>query len=90
MADESHRSDSSSESNGTAHERSAADNIRDLTAASKQLLEAGKQMTDNLGELSQRVEHASEIGSQVIKSPWLIVAGAIAAGALLLIFSRKR
>ncbi len=78
---------------GTATEatdhRSATENIRELTEASKQLFEAGKQMTDNLTELSQRVEHATNVGSQVLKSPWLLAGGAVAAGVLILLISRK-
>lgn len=88
MVNESHGSNPSNESNGSS-QRSTAENIRELTAASKQLLEAGRQMTDNLTELSQRVEHAGTIGSQILKSPWLVVGGTITAGILLLVFSRK-
>jgi hypothetical protein len=73
----------------TAERRSATDNIREITEASRQLFEAGKQMTDNLSELSRRVDSAAMAGSQVLKSPWLIAGGAVAAGALILLFSRK-
>jgi hypothetical protein len=73
-----------------ASEKSATDNIRELTEASKHLFEAGKQMTDNLSELSERVEHAKNASSQVLKSPWLVAAGAFAAGALILLISRGR
>lgn len=73
-----------------AQNRSVADNIRDLTESSKQLLEAGKQMTDNLSELSQRVEHASEVSSRVVKSPWMVAGAAIAAGAIIVALSRKK
>lgn len=73
----------------SAGHRSAADNVRELTDASKQLLEAGKQMTDNLSELSERVEHAKNAGSDLLKSPWLVVTGAIAAGLLILAVSRR-
>lgn len=78
-----------SESEKAEQSRSAADNIRELTAASKQLLQAGKQMTDNLSELSERVEHASTMGAQILKSPWLIVAGALIAGTVMLVVARK-
>ncbi len=90
MPDESNRSDSSPQSSSSSQDRSAVDNIRDLTAASKQLVEAGKQITENLTQLSQRAEHASDIGSQVLKSPWLLVAGALTAGTFLILLSRKR
>jgi len=70
-------------------ERSATDNIRELSEASKQLFEAGKQLTDNLAELSDRVEHASEVGSNLLKSPWLIVGGSVLAGLLLITLAKK-
>lgn len=89
MADEQKDQSGTSATTQTAEPRSATDNIRDITEASKQLFEAGKQMTDNLAELSRRVDHATNIGSEVLKSPWLIAGGAVAAGALILLFSRK-
>ncbi|HWF46218.1 MAG TPA: hypothetical protein VG168_04365 [Bryobacteraceae bacterium] len=73
-----------------AQNRSMTDNIRELTESSKQLLDAGKQVTDNLSELSQRVEHAGEVSTRVLKSPWMIAGAAIAAGALIVAFSRDR
>ncbi|HEX4227089.1 MAG TPA: hypothetical protein VHZ07_00355 [Bryobacteraceae bacterium] len=73
-----------------APSRSVADNIRELTESSKQLLDAGKQVTDNLSELSQRMEHASAVSSRVFKNPWMIAGAAIAAGALIVAFSRNR
>ena len=74
----------------SASNRSITDNIRELTASSKQLLDAGKQMTDNLGELSRRVEHASDVSSRVFKNPWMIAGAAIAAGTLVIAFSKKK
>jgi hypothetical protein len=72
-----------------AGNRSAADNIRELTDASKQLFEAGKQMTENLNELSGRVEHATNVASRIATSPWLLAGGAIAVGLLFILSSRK-
>lgn len=73
----------------SSENRSVADNIKQVTEASKQLLAAGKQMTENLSELSERVENATNLGSQIAKSPWFLVGGAIAAGLLLIVFSNK-
>jgi hypothetical protein len=73
-----------------AQNQSAADNIRELTDASKQLLEAGQRMTENLSELSHRLEHAKNVSSEMLRSPWLIAGAAFAAGALILLISRKR
>ena len=90
MAEQSDETPSvtSSESNGRA--RSATDNLRQLTEASKQLFEAGKQITESLSQLSQRVEHASDVSSQVLTSPWLIAAGAVVAGTAIIMLSRRR
>lgn len=74
----------------TGPDKSATDNIREVTEASKQLLHASQQMTDNLAELSQRAQRATHVGAQVARSPWLIVAAAIAGGTLLITLSRKR
>jgi hypothetical protein len=78
------------QTDGNAQNRSMADNIRELTESSKQLLDAGKQLADNLSELSQRVEHASDVSARVLKSPWVIAGAAIAAGTLILAFSRHK
>lgn len=57
-----------------AENRSATDNVRELTEASKQLFAAGEKLTSNLTELEDRVEHAldwrSRMGEHV-----LLVAG---------------
>lgn len=70
-------------------DRSIGENIRELTEASKQLLDAGKKMSDNLSELTDRVEHAKNLGSDLIKSPWLIVAASVIAGSILVAISRR-
>jgi len=75
------------ESSGKAG--STADNIRQLTDASRQLFHAGEQITENLSALSDRVEHASNVGSQILRSPWLVAGGAIVAGTLMIALSRN-
>ena len=77
------------EEDSNATHRSAAENIRQLTDASKQLFEAGKQMTESLSELSRRVEHASDVGYRVLTSPLLFAGAAVAAGVMVLVFARK-
>jgi hypothetical protein len=89
MADEATNGHSSGTASEPSQHRSATENIRELTEASKQLLQAGKQMSENLSELSERVEHAKNVGSQILKSPWLLAGGAVAAGALVLLMSRR-
>lgn len=89
MADQTTHEDASND-DANGQQRSATDNLRELTEASKQLLEAGKQMTENLTELSGRVEHAKNVGSQVLKSPWLVAGGAVAAGLVVLLISRHQ
>ncbi|MBV8071181.1 MAG: hypothetical protein JO270_14830 [Acidobacteriaceae bacterium] len=70
--------------------RSAGDNIKDLTQASKQIFEAGQQLVTNLNELQQRVKHATDWRSQLSEKPWLIAVGALVAGvAGWRFFSRK-
>ncbi|HEX4771982.1 MAG TPA: hypothetical protein VH351_14185 [Bryobacteraceae bacterium] len=68
---------------------SAADNIRELTEASKQLIDAGKQMSDSLSELSNRVEHARDVGKSIATSPWLFVGMAVAVGTGLIVFGGR-
>lgn len=58
--------------------RSATDNIREVAQASETLVKAGKQLKDNLGELSERVENVTERTSDFLKSPWLMLT--VAAG----------
>jgi hypothetical protein len=75
------------ETGGQTH--STVENLRELTAASKQLFEAGKQMTDNLTELSNRVEHATTVGSNILQNPLFLAGTAAVAGALFIAFSRR-
>jgi len=90
MAEQSHETPAlgSAESNGRT--RSATDSIRQLTEASRQLLDAGKQITESLSELTQHVERATDVSSRVLTSPWLIGAGAVLAGTIVIMFSRRR
>ena len=78
------------EHSAQTEQRSVAENIRELTDASKQLFEAGRQMTENLSELSERVERAKTIGSRVATSPWLLAGGAIAVGLVFILTSRNK
>jgi ElaB/YqjD/DUF883 family membrane-anchored ribosome-binding protein len=59
-------------------DRSATDNIREVAQASETLLKAGKQLKDNLSELGDRVENATERTTNFLKSPWLMLT--VAAG----------
>ena len=70
--------------------KTTADNIKELTQASKDLLHAGQQITDNLRELSDRAEHAAHLGERIARSPWFLSVAAIAGGILVLALSRKR
>ena len=90
MLDKLHTDRDADRAATTGPTRSTTDNIRELTDASKQLFEAGKQMTESLSDISNRVEHASDVGSQVLRSPWLLAGSAFLAGLLVLAFSRKR
>lgn len=72
-----------------ADERSTTENIKDLANASKQLLDSGRQVKDNLGELSERIEHASDVGTQIFKSPWFLAGSAVLAGTLLITLGRR-
>lgn len=54
--------------------RSATDNVRELTDASKQLFAAGEKLTSNLTELEERVEHALDWRSR-LGAHALLVAG---------------
>jgi methyl-accepting chemotaxis protein len=71
-------------------DRSISDNVSQLAQSSKQMLDAGEQIAENLNELTQRVERASDRTSQIVKSPWLIAGIAFAAGALILTFSKHQ
>jgi hypothetical protein len=68
---------------------STVENLRELTAASKQLFEAGKQMTNNLTELSNRVEHVTSVGSNILKNPLFLAGAAVFVGVLFVAFSRR-
>lgn len=89
MAEQSHPTAATDFAESGGRSRSATDNIRQLTEASKQLFEAGKQITESLSQLTRRVERATDVSSQVLTSPWLIVAGAVIAGTAIIMFSRK-
>lgn len=56
----------------------------------KELFDAGKQIADDVDHLIQRVERASNLSSRLVKSPWVLVAGAVAAGAVLLRVSMRK
>ena len=60
--------------------RSASDNIKELTQAGRQIFEAGQQLVRNLNELQQRVEHATDLKSQLTERPWLIALVALIGG----------
>ncbi len=76
-------------SNTATEDRSVTDNIKELTTASKELLDAGKKMADNLSEITEKVEHAKNVGSDALKSPWVLVAASIFVGVLLVTFSGR-
>lgn len=63
--------------------RSATDNIREVTEASKQLFAAGEQLTTNLTELEKRVEHALDWRSKLGDHALLLTGLGIAGVALL-------
>ncbi len=63
--------------------RSATDNVRELTQASKQLFAAGERLTSNLTELEQRVEHALDWRSRLGEHALLVTGLGIAGLALL-------
>ncbi len=63
--------------------RSATDNVRELTQASKQLFAAGERLTTNLTELEERVEHALDWRSKLGDHALLITGLGIAGFALL-------
>lgn len=60
--------------------RSASDNIKEVTQAGKQIFAAGQQLVKNLNELQRRVEHATDLRSQLSERPWLIAVLALAGG----------
>jgi hypothetical protein len=63
--------------------RSATENIRELTDASRQLFAAGEQMTSNLNELEQRVERALDWRSRLGDHALLLAGVGLAASVLL-------
>ncbi len=62
--------------------RSATQNIRELAESSKQLFAAGEKLTENLTELEQKVEHATDLSYQISSRPWLVPVVAVAGGVL--------
>ncbi|HSU33924.1 MAG TPA: hypothetical protein VLJ11_22040 [Bryobacteraceae bacterium] len=63
--------------------RSATENIRELTDASKKLFAAGEQLTNNLNELEQRVEHALDWRSRLGDHALLLAGVGLAVSVLL-------
>ena len=63
--------------------RSATENIRELTDASRKLFAAGEQMTSNLNELEQRVERALDWRSRLGDHALLLAGVGLAASVLL-------
>jgi hypothetical protein len=63
--------------------RSATENIRELTDASRQLFAAGEQMTSNLNELEQRVERVLDWRSRLGDHALLLAGVGLAASVLL-------
>jgi len=63
--------------------RSATENIRELTDASRQLFAAGERMTSNLNELEQRVERALDWRSRLGDHALLLAGIGLAASVLL-------
>jgi acyl-[acyl carrier protein]--UDP-N-acetylglucosamine O-acyltransferase len=90
MAEQSQETAALGSADSHGQTRSAAEHIRQLTEASKQLFDAGKQITESLSQLTRRAEHASDVGSQVLTSPWLIAAGAVIAGTAVILLSKRR
>jgi Ser-tRNA(Ala) deacylase AlaX len=79
------------ENGGETSTRSTTDNIREVTEAAKQLYNAGEQLKENLGELKEKAQHATDVQYQLRERPWLLPIVAVSAGILgWLIFSRKR
>jgi methyl-accepting chemotaxis protein len=75
---------------GSDASRSIGDNLRELAESSQQLFDAGKQITGNLNEITQRVERASNRTSEVLTSPWLFAGVTITAAILILSFSKHK
>jgi hypothetical protein len=63
--------------------RSASDNVRELTEASKQLFAAGEQLTNNLTELESRVERALDWPSRIGEHALLVGGLGLACSVLL-------
>jgi hypothetical protein len=80
-----------SENDAGTSTRSTADNVREVTEAAKQIYNAGEQLKQNLGELKEKAQHATDVQYQLRERPWLLPIVAISAGIVgWLIFSRKR
>ena len=63
--------------------RSTTENIRELTDASRKLFAAGEQLTTNLNELEQRVEHALDWRSKLGDHALLLAGVGLAVSVLL-------
>lgn len=68
---------------GSDPTRSATENIRELTDASRKLFAAGEQLTSNLNELEQRVEHALDWRSKLGDHALLLAGVGLAVSVLL-------
>lgn len=89
MAAESNTQNASALPGQSPEHPSTTESLRQLSEAGTRLFEAGQEITENLTEISQRVDHATNVGSQILKSPWLIAGGAVLAGALILMVTRR-
>jgi len=67
---------------GASH-RSATENIREVTQASKQLFKAGKRLSSNLSELEEHVKHAFDWRSKLGEHGLLIAGLGLASFALM-------
>jgi len=63
--------------------RSTTENIRELTDASRKLFAAGEQLTSNLNELEQRVEHALDWRARLGDHALLLAGVGLAVSVLL-------
>jgi len=57
--------------------------VHEITAASREMFQAGERMTANLEELEKRVEHATDWQARLGERPWLLIGGALLGGFLL-------
>lgn len=73
----------SSASADVSKTRPATENIRDLTDSTRQLFQAGEQVTRNLEELERRAEHATDWRTQIVERPWIAAGIAVLCGVVL-------